>query len=121
MYTIGSVAKWTGITERTIQYYDSLGLLTLTRIRGVRQLSERDLIGLLNILLLKAVNIKISDMKKMNAGDLAITDILSRLEEFELQLGEIMLSVEEWNKERSEDLLMNALKTTNQFVSLYAK
>lgn len=87
MYTIGCVAKRTGITERTIQYYDSLGLLTLTRIRGVRQLSEGDLTGLLTVLLLKTVNTKISDMKEMNAGNLTVTDVLRRLEEFELQFG----------------------------------
>ncbi|URN92537.1 MAG: MerR family transcriptional regulator [Candidatus Pristimantibacillus lignocellulolyticus] len=64
MYRIGQFAKLTGVTERTLRYYDKKGLLkpTLRVDGGYRYYSKEDLVQLQKILTMKYLNFSLEDI-----------------------------------------------------------
>lgn len=66
-YSIGEIAKLTGITVRTLQYYDNIGILPLEKesTNGRRYYKESDLARLQQILFYKTLGLKIKDIKKL--------------------------------------------------------
>ena len=64
-YKIGQLAELTGLTQRTIRYYDELGLLK-TSIRtqgGQRIYSDSDLLYIKRIMELKALSFSLEEIK----------------------------------------------------------
>lgn len=64
--TIGVVAKASGVSVRTIRYYESLGLLSLHRLEnGHRVFTNRALLQLNRILLLKRLGLPLDEISKL--------------------------------------------------------
>ncbi|GAA0356616.1 MerR family transcriptional regulator [Bacillus horti] len=57
MYSVGKLAELTGVSKRTLHYYDEIGLLKPDKMleNGYREYGERELIRLQQILLLKSL------------------------------------------------------------------
>lgn len=71
-YRIGQLSRLSGLTERTIRYYDELGLLkTKTKTQGGQRLySDSDLIYLKRIMELKALSFSLDEIKRIiSLGD----------------------------------------------------
>lgn len=78
-YTVHQVSKISGVTIRTLHYYDEIGLLKPTRVmgNGYRVYEEKDLITLQQILFYKELEFSLVDIKKIiNASDFNIKDAL---------------------------------------------
>jgi len=77
-YTVGELAAATGLTVRTLQHYDNIGLLpVLQHTEGGRRLyTNNDLLKLEQIIFLKSVSIPLKSIEKM----LRDTQSLSELE-----------------------------------------
>lgn len=63
-YLVGEIAKIANVSERTIRYYDSIGLLTPSMImeNGYRMYTQADLLKLQQIILLKQLGFRIKDI-----------------------------------------------------------
>ncbi|MDR1540931.1 MAG: MerR family transcriptional regulator [Clostridiales bacterium] len=64
-YSVGEVAKQTGLTVRTLQHYDNVGLLPPSgRTEGGRRFyTDRDMLTLSQIVFYKSVGIQLSDIR----------------------------------------------------------
>jgi len=67
---IGEIAKHTGVTVRTLQYYDKEGLLTPSAQSegGYRLYTQKDAVKLLHILMMKELGFSLSDIKKQQGS-----------------------------------------------------
>lgn len=64
-YTIGQIARMTGLPVSTIRYYDRQGLFPeLTRVSGIRRFGERELEALRIIDCLKRSGLEIRDIRQ---------------------------------------------------------
>ncbi|GGD94100.1 MerR family transcriptional regulator [Paenibacillus nasutitermitis] len=70
MYSIGRLSKETGITVRTLHYYDELGLLEPSYLSeaGYRYYEERDVMRLHEIVALKKLGFTLAKIKGMVTG-----------------------------------------------------
>ena len=70
-YKTGDIAKRAGVTVRTMQYYDSIGLLhpSLVDEKGYRFYSDEDMVRLQKILCLKELGFGLEDIRTMTATD----------------------------------------------------
>lgn len=66
-FSVGDIAKLTGISVRTLQYYDTIGLLPIdkTLSNGKRVYNENDLFKLQQILFYKSMGIKLKEISKL--------------------------------------------------------
>ena len=81
-YTIKEIMTITGLTKRTLHYYDRVGLLPAEKLEnGYRSYCQEDLIRLQKILLLKALDFSIKDIQ--NLIDLTDEDLRPILEKQE--------------------------------------
>lgn len=65
-YSIGEIANLTGVTIRTLQYYDNIGLVPLKKhANGRRYYKNRDLTKLQQVLFYKSLGLSIKDIKKI--------------------------------------------------------
>jgi DNA-binding transcriptional MerR regulator len=64
-YSVGELAKFSGATIRTIQYYDKIGLLTAKRNdnNNLRYYTEKDLVKLQQILFYKKLGMPLKEIK----------------------------------------------------------
>ncbi|MBP3870002.1 MAG: methyltransferase domain-containing protein [Faecalicoccus sp.] len=64
LYTTGALAKLAGVSERTIRYYDTVGLLKPSYVKenGYRQYTELNLIDLQKILSLRQMGFSIEEI-----------------------------------------------------------
>ncbi|NLM09832.1 MAG: MerR family transcriptional regulator [Clostridiaceae bacterium] len=67
IFSIREIAKLTGVTIRTLQYYDNIGLVPLARdnASGRRYYKESDLTRLQQVLFYKSLGLKIADIKNL--------------------------------------------------------
>ena len=135
---INEVVKITGVSARTLQYYDEIGLLIPQKLdNGYRDYTEENLEKLQKILFYRFLKFKLNDIKELLEGDfdnLKILEqqrelILREKEKFEVILhniektisnykGEQTMSIEEkFNGFKKEDLN----KYENQAVEKYGK
>lgn len=70
-YTVGELAKETGLTVRTLQHYDNIGLLPPSGRTdgGRRYYTDADLIRLTQIVFYKSVGIQLSDIRDKLSND----------------------------------------------------
>jgi DNA-binding transcriptional MerR regulator len=66
-YSINKLAQLTGVSTRTLRYYDELGLLKPTRIKsnGYRAYGQKEVDLLQQILLYREMNMSLKDIKKV--------------------------------------------------------
>ena len=135
---INEVVKLTGVSARTLQYYDEIGLLIPQKLdNGYRDYTEENLEKLQKILFYRFLKFKLNDIKELLEDDfdnLKILEqqrelILKEKEKFEVILhniektiknykGEEVMSIEEkFNGFKKEDLN----KYENQAVEKYGK
>ncbi|MDU6573261.1 MAG: MerR family transcriptional regulator [Gemella haemolysans] len=135
---INEVMKLTGVSVRTLQYYDEIGLLIPQKLdNGYRDYTEENLEKLQKILFYRFLKFKLNDIKELLEDDfdnLKILEqqrelILKEKEKFEVILhniektiknykGEEVMSIEEkFNGFKKEDLN----KYENQAVEKYGK
>ena len=72
-YTIGEFARYAGVTQRTLRYYDKIGLLKPSAYteREYRLYSDEDLIKLQNIIALRYLRFSLAEIQKIvqNEGE----------------------------------------------------
>ena len=78
-YSIGEVARFTGVSQRMLRHYDEVGLLVPSdrTVAGYRQYDDRDLLRLQRILSLRATGMGLDDIAR--ALDAAPADALEQL------------------------------------------
>ena len=71
MYTIGQFARKTGVTTRTLRFYDQKGLLKPSRLSesGRRFYTDKDLLTLQNILVFKYLGYSLDEIRDMLRKD----------------------------------------------------
>ena len=135
---INEVAKLTGVSARTLQYYDEIGLLIPEKLNnGYRDYSDENLDKLQKILFYRFLKFKLNDIKELlneNIDGLKILEqqrelIIKEKEKFEIILhniektiktykGEQKMSIEEkFNGFKKEDLN----KYENQAIEKYGQ
>ena len=68
---INEVAKLTGVSARTLQYYDEIGLLIPEKLNnGYRDYSDENLDKLQKILFYRFLKFKLNDIKELLDGDI---------------------------------------------------
>lgn len=81
MIRTGELAKRTGLTVRTLRYYDAIGLLTPSgrSDAGYRLYNDGDIARLRNIQALRDLGFPLSDIQRMlDAGDVPLAEIVAR-------------------------------------------
>lgn len=119
MYTTGFLSRTTGITERTIRYYESLGLLKPCRENSILKLNENDIFALIKILALKISHRKLNEIRCLGVEKLDIQSVSSDLEVIHLEMGELLLMLEIFEKELNPDVLLRGLRMFNVFHNKY--
>ena len=98
---INEVAKLTGVSARTLQYYDEIGLLIPEKLdNGYRDYSDENLDKLQKILFYRFLKFKLNDIKELLDGDIDSLKILEQQRELILK-----------EKEKFEIILHNIEKT----------
>lgn len=102
---INEVAKLTGVSARTLQYYDEIGLLIPGKLNnGYRDYSDENLDKLQKILFYRFLKFKLSDIKELLDGDIDSLKILEQQRELILK-----------EKEKFEIILHNIEKTIKTY------
>ena len=102
---INEVVKLTGVSARTLQYYDEIGLLIPQKLdNGYRDYSEENLEKLQKILFYRFLKFKLNDIKELLEGDFDNLKILEQQRELILR-----------EKEKFEVILHNIEKTISNY------
>ena len=102
---INEVVKLTGVSARTLQYYDEIGLLIPQKLdNGYRDYTEENLEKLQKILFYRFLKFKLNDIKKLLEGDFDNLKILEQQRELILR-----------EKEKFEVILQNIEKTISNY------
>ena len=102
---INEVAKLTGVSARTLQYYDEIGLLIPEKLNnGYRDYSDENLDKLQKILFYRFLKFKLNDIKELLDGDIDSLKILEQQRELILK-----------EKENFEIILHNIEKTIKTY------
>jgi DNA-binding transcriptional MerR regulator len=122
IFTTGHLERETGITERTISYYDSLGLLSIEKCKGKRMVTDLDLIILAKIFILKITNKRIKDIKNTNLACTTIQDLMKDLEYMNDQILNLLICLERFEKEQYQrDDIFNLLNNMNIYIQKYVE
>lgn len=102
---INEVVKLTGVSARTLQYYDEIGLLIPQKLdNGYRDYTEKNLEKLQKILFYRFLKFKLNDIKELLEGDFDNLKILEQQRELILR-----------EKEKFEVILHNIEKTISNY------
>ncbi len=102
---INEVAKLTGVSARTLQYYDEIGLLVPEKLNnGYRDYSDENLDKLQKILFYRFLKFKLNEIKELLDGDIDSLKILEQQRELILK-----------EKEKFEIILNNIEKTIKTY------
>lgn len=102
---INEVVKITGVSARTLQYYDEIGLLIPQKLdNGYRDYSEENLEKLQKILFYRFLKFKLNDIRELLEGDFDNLKILEQQRELILR-----------EKEKFEVILHNIEKTIRNY------
>ena len=102
---INEVVKLTGVSARTLQYYDEIGLLIPQKLdNGYREYTEENLEKLQKILFYRFLKFKLNDIKGLLEGDFDNLKILEQQRELILR-----------EKEKFEVILHNIEKTISNY------
>ena len=102
---INEVVKLTGVSARTLQYYDEIGLLIPQKLdNGYRDYTEENLEKLQKILFYRFLKFKLNDIKELLEGDFDNLKILEQQRELILR-----------EKEKFEVILNNIEKTISNY------
>lgn len=113
-YTLKEIITITGLTKRTLHYYDQIGLLPARKLaNGYRHYSQQDLIDLQRILFLKALDFSIKEIQSLlKLSDEALRPIL---EEQQTRLVQKIQDLQKKKKELENFLAGSPLITLDIF------
>lgn len=80
-YTVGELAKLTGVTVRALHHYDEIGLVPASErsAAGYRLYTERDIVRLHRVLLLRELGLPLDEIGGvLDAGDASLAEVLGR-------------------------------------------
>lgn len=82
IFSTGEIAALTGVTVRTLQYYDNIGLLPATTRNesGYRIYDKSDIAKLQQIIFYKSLGLKINDIQEIVKETTTDKDLISRFE-----------------------------------------
>ncbi|APB30713.1 MerR family transcriptional regulator [Vagococcus teuberi] len=113
IYSITELAKLSGVTTRTLRYYDSIDLLKPTHIKenGYRYYSEKELDRLQQILFYKQFNFSLDEIKSILSDDSdciieSLSNHFDKLLEQKKQLDRLILSLDKTIKYYKGELNM---------------
>ena len=115
LLTVGQLAKKMGVTVRTLQYYDRMGLLKPSALSegGRRLYSSRDMVGLHQILSLKYLGFSLQEIQGQLLGldtPQQVADMLDRQEQLvRRQISELNTALEALVAFRGEVLQMKTV------------
>ena len=102
---INEVVKLTGVSARTLQYYDEIGLLIPQKLdNGYRDYTEENLEKLQKILFYRFLKFKLNDIKELLEGDFDNLKILEQQRKLIIR-----------EKEKFEVILHNIEKTISNY------
>ena len=102
---VNEVVKLTGVSARTLQYYDEIGLLIPQKLdNGYRDYTDENLEKLQKILFYRCLKFKLNDIKEMLEGDIDNLKILEQQRDLILK-----------EKEKFEVILYNIEKTIKNY------
>lgn len=109
--TIKEMEERCGMSRRNIRFYESEGLLSPERKEnGYRDYSEEDAQLLLKVKLLRAMEIPLEEVRALNAGEEALADTLTRLEQ--------ELDRKQLHQERTREAAQQMLREEQSFDTL---
>ncbi len=87
-FTVGEISQITGLTVRTLQHYDNIGLLPVSgRSEGGRRYyTEKDLLRLEQIVFYKSIGIPLNSIKEKLTAEQTLPALQKTLEEHLIQL-----------------------------------
>ncbi|AAP11943.1 MULTISPECIES: MerR family transcriptional regulator [Bacillus] len=118
MYTISQLIEQTGITSRTIRYYEELGLLILEKQNGKRILNDENLLQLIKIFLMKITNKKLKDIKDIDLEKLQLTLLNQEINLLCQQLIGLSLTLEGLLEETNVEREFQLLKELNNYINI---
>lgn len=82
LFSIGEITKLTGLTVRTLQYYDNIGLVPLDKEKtnGRRFYREKDLVRLQQVLFYKSLGLEIKEIKNLLNEEVTPKQLITILE-----------------------------------------
>ncbi|GAB2551690.1 MerR family transcriptional regulator [Gracilibacillus alcaliphilus] len=120
--TTGQFERATGITQRTISYYNQIGLLSIKKYNGKRMLTDLDLIILVKIFIMKISNRRLKDIGNTNLESLSLFDLMKDLEEMNEQILHLLICLEQFENELYQrDHIINLLYYMNIFLQEYVE
>lgn len=110
---INEVEQQAGITKKNIRFYEQQGLISPRRNmeNGYRDYDKEDILTLKKIKLLRKLSLPIEEIRKIQCGDLLLTDALQR------QL--IVLDRERINLQETSRLCKSLMEDRCQYPSLF--
>lgn len=118
MYTISQLIEQTGITSRTIRYYEELGLLILEKQNGKRILNDENLLQLIKIFLMKITNKKLKDIKDIDLEKLQLTLLNQEINLLCQQLIGLSLTLDGLLEETNVEREFQLLKELNNYINI---
>ncbi|WP_338818124.1 hypothetical protein MTCOM_20680 [Moorella thermoacetica] len=96
-YPIGTLARKSGVSVKTIRYYSNMGLLPPAEVTGAgyRLYSDRELLRLQQITILRFLGASLKQVKAVLAQELALPDLLTA------QIAAVDAEIERWRRLRS--------------------
>ncbi|MCC3863738.1 MerR family transcriptional regulator [Terrisporobacter petrolearius] len=98
-FSIGEIANLTGVTIRTLQYYDNIGLIPLNKelTNGRRYYEEKDITKLQQVLFYKSLGLPIKEIKELVVEAVTVeqvTDVLQKQKQiFYQKLNDMKMSI----------------------------
>ena len=113
-YTINKLAKMSGVSTRTLRFYDEMGLLVPTRVssNGYRIYGQKEIDLLQQILFYRELNVPLEDIKKIMISkdfdrESALVKHLTALRSKRNQLDTLILNLEKTIKNAKGEIEMN--------------
>lgn len=116
MYRIGEFSSITGLSVKTLRYYDEIGLLkpsTIDKYTNYRYYDEKEIQEFKRIEYLKKIGFTLEEIKN-NLKSISIETLDKKLKELELKKDYIIYQINELNSFK-EGLINNKVKTIGRY------
>ncbi|WP_169507546.1 MerR family transcriptional regulator [Paenibacillus harenae] len=123
IYTTGQLERATGITERTISYYNSLGLLSLEKKHGKKMVTNDDLILLVKIFIMKITGKKLKNIRTIVLEQKhPICELVRDLEKKNDQIIDLLIRLKQFDKKQNQNKdILPLLLHMNSFLQSYVE
>ncbi|WP_235886207.1 MerR family transcriptional regulator [Paenibacillus cymbidii] len=119
IYTTGQLERETGITERTIAYYNSLGLLSLEKMHGKMIVTDEDLRLLVKIFLMKITHTKLKDIRRADLEHKPFAAIIRQMETMNEQVFHLSSGMERCGERPGFGDCFRLLREANHYMKTF--